>query len=65
MGIVPPRLILPPGYEKMQVKNAMQVKEEHPCQTEWDEIRERAEEQGAQALPDGTWTFPPQGGSVI
>jgi hypothetical protein len=39
-------------------------KEEHPRQCEWDEIKERAKEQGL-LHRDGTFADPPQSGGAL
>ncbi len=45
----------------MRYKEA-QPKDEHPMTEEWDEIKRRADEQGL-LHNDGTFAFPPDGGS--
>lgn len=59
MPIIPP-LFIPP----MRGTRETQLKDEHPMQAEWDEIKGRAREQGL-SHNDGTFANPPQGGSAL
>jgi hypothetical protein len=47
----------------MRLRKAVQPKDEHPMQEEWDEIKQRAEEQGLLRI-DGIFILPDSIGCV-